>query len=257
MSQAKILRVSRKKRRKEVLIKNGKEVISQPTIIEPIIESQKKSNIPIKPLTVSQKQLMNSIKTKTMVVEFGPAGTGKTYISAGMAADMLADKEIEKIIITRPNVPAGESIGFFPGTLEEKMAPWVAPISSVMKERLGESFYEYLLKKKRIEIVPLEVIRGRDFSNCFVIVDEAQNLSFHEMKTVITRIGRNSKVVINGDIRQSDLKQESGLKRYLEILSRNYDRLSEFVDVVEFSSDDIVRSELVKAHIKIFEEENL
>lgn len=258
--KGKILRKMQKRINKKEASSRKRRNISESSFSTDFIIDQnvnRKSNLPLKPLNNSQKELINTINTKTLIIEFGPAGTGKTYISAAMAADMLSNKEINKIYITRPNVPCGESIGYFPGTLEEKMAPWVAPLTSVIKERIGSGPFEYALKHGYIEIIPFETMRGRSLENSFVILDEAQNVTWEEFKMFITRIGANSKVVVNGDIRQSDLKIESGLSKYIKLLQNNYEDLEEFVGVIEFSSDDIVRHELVKRHVKIFERDNL
>ena len=140
----------------------------------------------------------------------GPAGTGKTWIAATFAADLLRTGRIDKIMLTRPNVPCGRSLGFFPGTLEDKFAPWAAPVSEAIKDRIGKAAYEIALKRGDIELVPFEVMRGRSWKNAFVLLDEAQNATPAEIKTFLTRIGEDCTVVINGDVSQCDLDETSG-----------------------------------------------
>jgi phosphate starvation-inducible PhoH-like protein len=203
--------------------------------------------------TSKQTNLIHEILNKPMVITIGSAGTGKTYIAAYLAAYMLRSKEIQKIIITRPTVPTGKSIGFFPGTLNEKMEPWVKPVMEILKETLGAGSIECHIKKGNIEIIPFETLRGRTFDDAFVILDEAQNTTKEEIKAFVTRIGENSKVVINGDITQSDLKGiQSGLSSIVNL--RNASRnLKNSVGFVEFTSDDIVRSGLCKDWVIAFE----
>lgn len=203
-----------------------------------------------------QKDLIRSIIECDQTITIGSAGTGKTYVSAAMAADMLMRREITKIIITRPNVPTGRSLGFFPGTLEDKMGPWLAPITNVLKQRLGDAVYECQVKLGNIEIVPFEVIRGRSFDNCFVLLDEAQNTTIEEMKAFLTRIGSDSKVVINGDIRQSDIEDKCGLAMVLNMVEK-YTSLSNKTNIVEFTIDDVVRSDIVADWLRVFEKEHL
>lgn len=195
----------------------------------------------VKPLVAmneAQKNYIDSIKKFPQTFVTGPAGTGKTYIAAAMAADMFLRKEITKVILTRPNIPAGKSLGFFAGTIEDKIAPWVVPLTEVLQARLGKGRYEIALKRKDIEIVPFEVMRGRSFNNAFVILDEGQNLTPHEMRMFTTRTGENTKVVVNGDLLQHDLSDDSGLAKALDLIF-NHD-----IDaaVCHFTHDDVVRS---------------
>jgi phosphate starvation-inducible PhoH-like protein len=200
---------------------------------------------PLLPKTERQADYIKAIVDSQQVVVLGPAGTGKTYIAATIAADMYADGLIDKIILTRPNVSAGKSIGFFPGSLEDKMAPWMAPVIDVLSKRLDQGVYETAFKSGNIEIVPFETMRGRSFNDSFVILDEAQNTSPHEMKMFLTRIGENCKVIINGDIMQSDLHDSSGLSKAIH-MTKKY-MLP--VPVIEFQVNDIVRSDLCKQWI--------
>jgi phosphate starvation-inducible PhoH-like protein len=208
---------------------------------------------PIRALTEMQGEYIDHLYNSEQVVVMGPAGTGKTYIAACRAADLLRNRQISKIIITRPNVPAGRSLGFFPGSLEEKIAPWVAPIVSAMAERMGQGAFEIALKNKDIEIVPFEVMRGRSFKDAFIILDEAQNTTVQEMKMFLTRQGEDCQVVINGDIAQSDLKETSGLARMIHLIKNQ----GLPVPIVEFTMEDIVRSGICEMWVKAFYKEGM
>ena len=193
---------------------------------------------PLLPQNPAQKNYIECIYRFPQVFVTGPAGTGKTYIAAAIAADMFMRNQIRKIILTRPNIPAGKSLGFFAGTIEDKIAPWVVPLTEVLSEKLGKGRYEIALKRKDIEIVPFEVMRGRSFNNAFVILDEGQNLTPHEMKMFLTRIGEDTKVIVNGDLLQHDLKETSGLAIAIDLIFKhNIDAA-----VCRFSFDDVVRS---------------
>jgi len=202
----------------------------------------------LRPLNDKQAEYIAALSANPQVVVMGPAGTGKTYIPAIMAADALLNHRIRRVVLTRPNVPGGRSLGFFPGTLEEKIGPWLAEIIAVLSERMGQGAFEIALKRGDIEIVPFEVMRGRTFRDAFIILDEAQNTEPQEMKMFLTRIGEGSKVVINGDISQSDLKSTSGLKTILDVIEKQ--QLP--VPVVEFGLEDIVRSDLCAMWVKAF-----
>ena len=203
--------------------------------------------------THKQNLLINSIQANDMTITIGSAGTGKTFIAASMAAALLHSKDIQKIIITRPTVPTGKSIGFFPGTLQEKMEPWVAPVIEVLRKVLSSGAVDCHIKNGNIEVIPFETLRGRTFDNAFVILDEAQNTTVEEIKAFVTRIGEYSKVVINGDITQTDLKKGSdGLSEIVNLRNRSTS-LSNTVGFVEFSSEDIVRSGLCKDWVIAFE----
>lgn len=209
----------------------------------------------LKPLNPNQKLLINSIKTSPMTITTGAAGTGKTFVTSWLAAEFFKTKRVRKIVITRPNVPTGKSIGFFPGSLEEKMSPWVIPVVSTLEEYLGKSDVEYHLKKGNIEIVPFETIRGRSFEDSFVILDEAQNTTIPEMKAFLSRVGERSIVVVNGDTSQTDLlKETNGLSYSLSLLSRS-EELQRYVKHVHFTLDDIVRSGLCRLWVEAFEED--
>jgi phosphate starvation-inducible PhoH-like protein len=205
------------------------------------------------PKTPKQKEYLDALETAEQIIVLGPAGTGKTYMAATFASNLYTVKAIDKIIITRPNVAAGKSIGYFPGTLEEKMMPWVMPVLEVLHWNLGKGAVETGIKNGNIEIAPFETMRGRSFQDAFVILDEAQNVTPHEMKMFLTRIGENCKVVLNGDIMQSDLGETSGLSKAIHLAKKHMIP----VPVVEFTADDIVRSVLCKQWIMAFMKEGL
>lgn len=201
------------------------------------------------PKNDNQAAYIKALKTCPQVIVTGPAGTGKTFIASTYAANLFAKGQIDKIILTRPNVAAGRSLGFFPGSMEEKMAPWVIPFTDVLESVLGAEVFAIATKKKQIDIVPFEVMRGRTFNKAFVILDEAQNTTPSEMKMFLTRIGEESQVVLNGDIRQSDLRTDSGLKVILEMARKQ----NLPVDHVEFTIEDIVRSGICAMWVKAFD----
>jgi phosphate starvation-inducible PhoH-like protein len=208
---------------------------------------------PIKPLNPKQAAYLDALRTSPQVVVLGPAGTGKTWIAATHAADLFRNGCIDKIILTRPNVPCGRSLGYFPGTLEDKFAPWAAPVAEAIRERIGKAAYEIALKNGDIELVPFEVMRGRSWKNAFVLLDEAQNSTLAEIKTFLTRIGEDCSVVINGDVSQCDLDQASGLRIVIDLIKSQ--TLS--VPVVEFTRKDIVRSGVCAMWVRAFDEAKL
>ncbi|GJE29522.1 PhoH family protein [Methylobacterium organophilum] len=208
---------------------------------------------PIQPLTDKQAQYLDALAHHPQVIVLGPAGTGKTYIAGTRAADQLRQRRISKVVITRPNVPSGRSLGFFPGTLEEKIAPWVAPLTETMKERMGAAAFEIAVKTGDIEVVPFEVMRGRTFKNCLVILDEAQNTTTQEIKMFLTRIGDDCQVIINGDVSQTDLRETSGLRTVIHLVKSRMMN----IPIVEFTLEDIVRSGICAEWVKAFEETRL
>jgi phosphate starvation-inducible protein PhoH and related proteins len=211
-------------------------------------EHHPKEGIHLLPKTDKQKEYIDALKVAPQIIVTGPAGTGKTYIAATKAAQLLEANIVDRIILTRPNVPAGRSLGFFPGTMEEKIAPWIVPFIEVLEEQLGKEAVEIALKKGNISVVPFEVMRGRTFKNAFVILDEAQNASAHELKMFLSRIGENAQCVLNGDVMQSDLRNECGLKVVIDLVNKQ--KLP--VPVIEFTLDDIVRSDICAMWIKAF-----
>jgi len=208
---------------------------------------------PITALNPTQADYLDALKSSSQVVVLGPAGTGKTWIAATYAADLYRQRRIRKIILTRPNVPSGRSLGFFPGSLEEKFAPWAAPLIETVKERIGPAAYEIALKNGEIEMVPFEVMRGRTFKDAFVLLDEAQNATPAEMKTFLTRIGENCTVVINGDVSQCDLRETSGLGTVIHLIKSQMLP----VPVIEFTREDIVRSGACGMWVRAFEAAHL
>lgn len=207
----------------------------------------------IVPLNDNQKLYLNALNTSDQMIVCGFSGTGKTYLAATYAANMYAAQEINKIILTRPNVSVGKDLGYFPGTLEEKFAPWAAPVLDILNEQLSKGVVETGIKNGNIEMAPLSTMRGRSFHDAFIILDEAQNTTIPEIKMFLTRIGKGCKVVINGDIKQSDINSQSGLSKIIHLAKTH--RLP--VPVIEFGVDDIVRSDICKAWIMAFESERL
>lgn len=204
-------------------------------------EPKKEINTSLVAQNDNQKRYINAINSSIITVALGPAGTGKTYIAGSVAALRLAKKEIDKVVITRPAIEVGQSLGFLPGELEEKYEPFIEPFKEVMIERLGRTHYEYALKAEKIAPKPLAYMRGATFKNAVVILDEAQNVTPTEMKMFLTRIGKNCTVIINGDLAQSDIRGQSGLEDAVKRISQ-----INGVSVIEFTEDDIVRSGIVK-----------
>ena len=205
---------------------------------------------PIRALNPTQATYLEALKSSPQVIVLGPAGTGKTWIAATHAADLYRKGQISKIILTRPNVPCGRSLGYFPGSLHDKFAPWTTPLVETIRERMGTAAYDIAVKNGDIEIVPFEVMRGRSWKNAFVLLDEAQNTTEPEIKMFLTRVGENCAMVINGDVSQCDLGVTSGLRIVLNLIrSRDLP-----VPVVEFTTDDIVRSGICAMWVRAFAE---
>lgn len=202
---------------------------------------------PIEAKTEAQGHYMLAIKSKDLVFAIGPAGTGKTFIAATAAADQLMARQIERIIVTRPNIEVGVGMGFLPGELEDKYRPFLAPFEAIMVERMGRGVYDCAVKAQKISPQPLAYMRGATFNDAFVILDEAQNCTPAEMKMFLTRIGRNCTVVIDGDPDQCDLNGPSGLVDALNRVTQ-----IRGVEVVEFTEDDIVRSGIVREILKAY-----
>jgi phosphate starvation-inducible protein PhoH and related proteins len=207
----------------------------------------------LQPLNDNQRLYLGALETSDQVIVCGYSGTGKTYVAATYAANMYATRMIDKIILTRPNVSVGKDLGYFPGTLEEKFAPWAAPVLDVLNEQLGKGMVESGVKNGNIEMAPLSTMRGRSFKNAFIILDEGQNTTVSEIKMFLTRIGKGCKVVINGDVKQSDILGQSGLSKIIHLAKKHHLP----VPVIEFGVDDIVRSDICKAWIIAFEGEKL
>jgi phosphate starvation-inducible PhoH-like protein len=196
---------------------------------------------------------IDALKENSQVFVLGPAGTGKTYVTATFAADLYITKKIDKIVITRPHVAVGKDLGYLPGSLEEKTYPWALPVLDVLEKHLGKGSVDTGVKNGNIEMAPLALMRGRSFDNSFIIVDETQNITTHELKMLLTRVGENSTIVLNGDVQQSDLKEADGLSKVIH-LAKKY-MLP--VPIIEFGVDDIVRSDICAEWVKVFMKENL
>jgi phosphate starvation-inducible PhoH-like protein len=228
------------RQRKRVLSETGQEDFDVP---------EKKRVIKIEPKTEMQARYLMALEKFEQVLVFGPAGVGKTFISTAFAAKQYQEGKISKIILARPTEPTGRSIGFLPGTEAEKLTPWLAEPIAVLKKFLGTAAFEIAQKNGDIEMQPLEMIRGRSFSNAFIHITECQNASVDLMKSIVTRTGEGSKLVLDGDIKQTDLRGESGLAWALRTIDAS-DELTSLTGVIEFDVDDVVRSELCKAWVK-------
>ncbi|MGO1470452.1 MAG: PhoH family protein [Tissierella sp.] len=204
----------------------------------------------LKPKTLGQKRYLNAIKKKDIVFGVGPAGTGKTYLAMAMAIRAFKNKKVDRIILTRPAVEAGESLGFLPGDLQEKVDPYLRPVYDALFDIMGADHYLKYLEKGLIEVAPLAYMRGRTLDNSYVILDEAQNTTNEQMKMFLTRIGFGSKAIITGDITQIDLPRgkESGLKNAAHVLKD-----IEGIDIVHLSPIDIVRHPLVQKIVVAYE----
>lgn len=204
----------------------------------------------IKAKTLGQKTYVNAIKNNTVTFGIGPAGTGKTFLAVAMAATAFREKQINRIILTRPAVEAGEKLGFLPGDLQNKVDPYLRPLYDALYEIMGVDTYQKYLEKGMIEIAPLAYMRGRTLDDSFIILDEAQNTTPEQMKMFLTRIGFGSKAVVTGDITQIDLPgdKKSGLKEVIKILKD-----IKGIEFVHLNEKDVVRHELVQRIIKAYE----
>ena len=205
---------------------------------------------PVKCKTLGQKQYVDAIRDNTCTFAVGPAGTGKTYLAIAMAVVALKNKEIEKIILTRPAVEAGEKLGFLPGDLAQKVDPYLRPLYDALHEMMGVDAYQRLVERGAVEVAPLAYMRGRTLNDAFIILDEAQNTTSEQMKMFLTRMGMGSKMVITGDVTQIDLPmgKKSGLVEALEVLKNVND-----IAIVKLSHRDVVRHELVQAIVRAYE----
>ena len=204
---------------------------------------------PVKPKTLGQKKYIEAIKDNTIVFGIGPAGTGKTYLAVAMAVNAFRAKEVNRIILTRPAVEAGEKLGFLPGDLQQKVDPYLRPLYDALFDMLGAENFQKYQERGSIEVAPLAYMRGRTLDDSFVILDEAQNTTPEQMKMFLTRLGFNSKMVITSDITQIDLPdgKRSGLVEVIKILKNVED-----IENVTFNDKDVVRHRLVQDIVKAY-----
>ena len=205
------------------------------------------------PKTVNQRRYLEAIERNDMVFGIGPAGTGKTYLAVAMAISALMNKQVARIILTRPAVEAGERLGFLPGSLQEKIDPYLRPLYDALYDMLDSERVEKLLERNVIEVAPIAFMRGRTLNDSFIILDEAQNCTPEQMKMVLTRLGFNSKMVVNGDVTQIDLPnaRRSGLIEAMDVLKG-----VEGITFVQFDEKDVVRHTLVQRMVKAYERYN-
>ena len=223
-------------------VKNGKRnSVSEMSISTP--------NVHISPNSGNQENYVSTIRNKVLTFGIGPAGTGKTYLAVALAVQKLVSGEVEKILLVRPAVEAGEKLGFLPGDLNQKVDPYLRPLYDALYEMLGFKEASQLIERNVIEVVPLAFMRGRTLNNSFIILDESQNATVEQMKMFLTRFGFGSKVVVTGDITQIDLPKNtlSGLVHSLDVLKSIED-----VGLVEFDSKDVVRHGLVQKIVEAY-----
>jgi len=205
---------------------------------------------PISAKNDAQRAYLKALQRSVLIVGTGAAGTGKTFVAASHAANRLVRGEVDSVVLSRPYVAMGRSSGFFPGTVHEKLEPYLKPMLNVFKKRLGDNDYASRIRQGRIAIQPMEAIRGMSFEDCVLIIDEAQNTTIDEMKSIVTRIGENCQVILCGDPAQTDIKGKNGLQFIADIIeSENVSEAS----VVTFKSEDIVRSGITKQFVQIFD----
>lgn len=214
---------------------------------------ENKQSITIVPKTEKQGDYLSALAGSDQVVVFGPSGTGKTYVVSSYAASLYRTKAINKIVITRPHIAVGKELGFLKGDLEEKTKPWAMPVLDVLEEHLGKGVVDTGIKNGNIEVAPLALMRGRSFNNAFIICDETQNITFHELKMLLTRVGEGTKLVLNGDIMQSDLKEADGLSKVVHLIKKHMLP----VPIIEFAVEDIIRSDMTKMWVETFVKEKL
>jgi phosphate starvation-inducible PhoH-like protein len=205
---------------------------------------------PITPKGLAQKAYVDAVRSHDIVFAIGPAGTGKTYLAMALAVRALLDKEVKRIVLTRPAVEAGERLGFLPGSLEEKINPYLRPLYDALHDMLDYAKVRKLIEQEIIEVAPLAFMRGRTLNDCFVVLDEAQNTTGEQMKMFLTRLGFGSKAIITGDITQSDLPKHvsSGLRQAMRILAQ-----VKGISINQFTDSDVVRHPLVQEIIKAYD----
>ena len=205
---------------------------------------------PVKPKTIGQKEYIKSVLHNTVTIGVGPAGTGKTYLAVAAAVAAFRDKQVNRIILTRPAVEAGERLGFLPGDLQSKVDPYLRPLYDALFDMLGAETYQKYLERGNIEVAPLAYMRGRTLDDSFIILDEAQNTSREQMKMFLTRLGFGSKIVITGDVTQIDLPdgKPSGLREAMRVL-----RNIEGIGICELTNQDVVRHVMVQRIVAAYE----
>jgi len=210
---------------------------------------ESENKIAVRPKNLAQRSYLNEIETHDLTFGIGPAGTGKTYLAVSTAVKALRSHQVEKIILVRPAVEAGEKLGYLPGSLQEKVDPYMMPLYDALTDMLDGHLDSYL-QSKVIQVVPLAFMRGRTLNNAFIILDEAQNTTVEQMKMFLTRMGERSKIVVIGDLTQVDLQgRESGLAHFLNLLNDE-----EEISVMRFSASDVVRHPLVQKIIGLYEQ---
>lgn len=230
------------------MIRQGQESLLQ-SIYSDTVNVSARGRL-IKPKTLGQKRYADSIRHNLVTFGIGPAGTGKTYLAVALAAFYLRNREVERIILTRPAVEAGEKLGFLPGDLQEKIDPYLRPLYDALADMFGYEQFQKLIARNIIEVAPLAYMRGRTLEESFIILDEAQNTTREQMKMFLTRMGNHSRVVVNGDITQIDLpnQQQSGLMEARQVLAN-----TRGVGMVEFTDADVVRHDMVGRIIRAYE----
>ena len=250
----------------EVLAKKGEEITEQNVLY--LLQAKEEGNLkeiekvyndficmtmngrPVRPKTLGQKKYIDLIKKNTIIFGVGPAGTGKTYLAMAMAITAFKNEEVNRIILTRPAIEAGEKLGFLPGDLQQKVDPYLRPLYDALHEIMGADTFMKNMEKGLIEVAPLAYMRGRTLDNAFIVLDEAQNTTPEQMKMFLTRIGYGSKAVITGDLTQIDLKEgkHSGLLEATKILSDIED-----IGIITLTNKDVVRHPLVQKIIQAYE----
>ena len=230
------------------LVRSGKE--AQITELTGDVLCISAKGRPIKPKTIGQKEYIKSVLTNTVTIGVGPAGTGKTYLAVAAAVQAFRDKQVNRIILTRPAVEAGERLGFLPGDLQSKVDPYLRPLYDALFDMLGAETYQKYLERGNIEVAPLAYMRGRTLDDSFIILDEAQNTSREQMKMFLTRLGFGSKIVITGDVTQIDLPdgKPSGLKEAMRVLKN-----VEGIGICELTNADVVRHVMVQRIVEAYE----
>ena len=218
-----------------------------------INELRSAASFHIQPKNPTQQYLLECIENSSITVAIGPAGTGKTYCTGMKISQLFLKGDYNRIVLSRANVPTGRTLGFFPGSVQQKMRPWLMPMTDVLKQGLGKGRFEYMEQKNELEVQPIETIRGRSYDDSLIMVDEAQNLSIEEIKAITTRLGENSKLILSGDPAQSDVEGGNNLL-YFANMCQKYEI---DIPVVRFTVNDIVRSDIVARLVKMFDRENL